>query len=97
MNGANAEMSFPELLDAINRLSVDQQRQLRVFLDQATGGSASAGPVPAAAPTEQEFIEQLVSAGRVCRLSQPLPAAKNSAPVTVSGRPLSETLIEDRR
>ena len=94
--GAIAAMDFPELLDAVNQLSAAEQRQLRIYLDQATGG-ASTGPSPAAALSEQAFLEQLVNAGRVCQLPDQRPATAYPAPVSVPGRPLSETLVEDRR
>jgi hypothetical protein len=88
-------MSFPELLDAIQRLSQDEQRQLRLMLDQGRTSSGSAmGPTGPA--TEQAYLQQLAAAGRISHL--PAQATvPHPSPVCIPGRPLSQTLVEDRR
>jgi hypothetical protein len=91
----DAVMSFPELLDAIQRLSPDEQRQLRLMLDQKTTNAGSAS-MPTGPATEQAYLQQLAATGRIGHLLAQTAVAHPS-PVCVPGRPLSETLIEDRR
>jgi hypothetical protein len=87
-----ATASFRSIIEQIKKLSPDEQRELRAVLDTLLPS--------AAAVTEEEFEHEMVAAGL---LIVPSPEAharaarKSFKPVTVRGRPVSETLIEERR
>lgn len=89
-------MSQPVLLDILDRvrlLSADEVRELRDALDV---GQAPSGPVDAEHAFEQEMLREGV-------LSEIPSPASNGVPLrhrklaVVSGRPVSETLVEERR
>ncbi len=85
--------TLSRMLDEVKRLTPDEQRQLRAALDQLLSPSA-------APPTEEQFERELVEAGILDELSHCSDAGGPTAKlktVNVKGKPLSETLIEDRR
>jgi hypothetical protein len=88
-----ASANFDELLEQVKALSVDEQWRLRTLLDALLTS-------PGTPPTEEEFERALVAAGL---LSVPKPQDLNVEqyrqykPVAVQGKPVSETLIEERR
>lgn len=84
---------FHKILEQVKALSTDEQRQLRTLLDTLLAP-------PSAPPTEDEFERALVAAGL---LSVPklqdldVEQYRQYQPVAVQGKPVSETLIEERR
>jgi hypothetical protein len=93
---------FHQLLDSVNTLSPDQMRQLRDELDSKL---ASTGAVDQADLTPEELAEQdlqrrLVAAGMLSEIKPPprfMPARERFTPVSITGEPLSETIIRERR
>ncbi len=88
-----ASTIFDTVVEQVKTLSTEQQRQLRLLLDTWLASSN----VP---PTEDEFEQALVTCGL---LSVPnwqgfdVEHYQRYIPVAVRGKPVSETLIEDRR
>ena len=79
--------------DEVKRLTPDEQRQLREAIDQLLSP-------PAAPPTEEQFERELVEAGILDGVPRPPGASepiRKRKPIDVKGKPLSETLVEDRR
>lgn len=81
------------IIREVQALSPDDQRRVREALDQVA-------PVPAVSdPAEEAFERELVEAG-VLRKRKPPDSRSVARPrqlVQVKGKPLSETIIEDRR
>lgn len=81
-----------DIVKQIQQLSSDEKQELRTLLD------ALLAPVPPL--TEEEFHQRLAAEGR---LSVPSPEDRSRAahrpftPVPISGKPVSETIIEERR
>ena len=80
------------ILKQIKKLSPSEQQELRAALDSLF--------LPAPSLTEEKFHQRLAAEGR---LSIPLPDDRSRAtrrsfkPVPVKGKPVSETIIEERR
>jgi len=81
------------MLDEVKHLTPDEQRQLRQAIDRLL----SSHPEP---PTEEQFEQELLESGILDSVPPPThsrqPFAKGK-PVEVKGKPLSETIVEDRR
>ncbi len=88
-----ATTALSRMLDEVKRLTPDEQRQLREAIDQWLSP-------PAAPPTEEQFERELVEAG-ILDEAPPPPGAREPTrkrkPIDVKGKPLSETIVEDRR
>ncbi len=88
-----ATVKFNKVLEQVKALSTDEQRQMRTLLDTLLAP-------PGAPATEEEFEQTLAVAGL---LSVPKPQDLDVKrywqykPVAVQGKPVSETLIEERR
>lgn len=82
-----------DLMAQYQRLSPEEQRELRRRLDQQTANGCAAG-----AMTEDEFEDLLVSKGMISSIPG-RDGARTTPPslVKVSGPPLSETIIAERR
>ena len=80
------------IVNKIKKLSPDEQQELLTALESLFS------PTPHL--TEEEFHRRLAAEGRI---SIPLPKDRSRAahhsfkPATVKGKPLSETIIEERR
>lgn len=80
------------IMKQVKNMPPEEQRELRAFLDTLL--------VPAAPAAEEEFERAMTAAGLI---SVPSPetraraARRQRRPVPVRGKPVSETLIEDRR
>ena len=82
-----------KMLDDVKRLTPDEQRQLREALDRLLSSSSTP-------PTEEQFERELVESGILDAILPPVSAGQPSQawkPVDVKGKPLSETIVEDRR
>ena len=87
-----ATAAVTKIIEQIKKLSPNERQELRAVLDSLLA--------PAPSPTEEEFHQRLVAEGR---LSIPPPEARSRAarrsfkPVPVRGKPVSETIVEERR
>lgn len=87
-----ATTAVTTIVKQIKKLSPSEQQELRTVLDSLLA--------PASSLSEEEFHQRLAAEGR---LSVPSPEARSRAvrrsfkPVPVKGKPVSETLIEERR
>jgi hypothetical protein len=87
-----ATSAVTNIIKQIKKLSPSEQQELRAVLDSLLA--------PVSPLTEEEFHQRLAAEGR---LSIPLPEARSRAarrsfkPVPVRGKPVSETIIEERR
>jgi len=87
-----ATATVTNIVKQIKKLSPTEQQELRTVLDSLLA------PVPSL--TEEEFHQRLAAEGR---LSVPSPEARSRAvrrsfkPVPIRGKPVSETIIEERR
>jgi hypothetical protein len=87
-----ATATVTNIIKQIKKLSLSERQELRTILDSLLA--------PAPSLTEEEFHRRLAAEGR---LSMPSPEARSRAahgsfkPVPVKGKPVSETIIEERR
>jgi hypothetical protein len=82
------------VLDQIRSMTAEERQQVRVALNS---------PETAKSPmTEDEFEQHLLASGVITEIPLPLTDAdieafRNYKPITVEGKPVSETIIEERR
>jgi hypothetical protein len=87
-----ATATMTNLIKQIKKLFLSEQQKLRAVLDSLLA--------PTSSLTEEEFHQRLAAEGR---LSIPSPEARSRAvrrpfkPVLVKGKPVSETIVEERR
>jgi hypothetical protein len=84
-----------QLVSQVRSLSPDEQRRLRKVLDEHLAST----PPPQQA-TEEDFKRRLVELGLLKELKHPARNAESFLswkPVQTKGKPLSETIIEERR
>lgn len=87
--------NLDRVLDEVRSLSPDDLKQLRAKLDEMLA--------PQTQMTEAEFAQHLLSKGIISRIPQPpteeeIAAYQERKPATLlGGKPVSETLIEERR
>ncbi len=87
--------TLEDILQAVSTLSPDDRQQLRRTLERLEPPQPAVGPA-----TEEHFHQQLLAAGLVRQRQRPLAvplAASRSPRVTIVGRPLSVTVVEERR
>lgn len=82
------------VLDQIRSLTAEERRQVRVALNST---ETIKSPM-----TEDEFEQHLLDAGVISELIPPITEEELARfraykPIEVTGKPVSETLIEDRR
>lgn len=82
------------VLDQIRTLTEEEQQQVRVALNSRD----TTKPVM----TEDEFEQHLLASGVITEIPPPptkadIEAFRNYKPITVEGKPVSETIIEERR
>lgn len=81
------------VLDEIKSMTSEEQQQIRVALNsRATTKSVM---------TEDEFEQHLLASGVITEISPPpteaeIEAFRNYKPITVEGKPVSQTIIEER-
>lgn len=102
-----AEVTLEQVVEAVKALEPEEQRRLREALDGMLAEPAAteepqarAGEENVPRMTEEEFERFLVEKGILSRVRPPmkdLSAYKDRKPVKIKGKPLSETIIEDRR
>ena len=89
MSTANLDRLFEE----VRALTPDEQRSLRNLVDELLAASAPQ-------MTEEEFEQHLLEKGIISRIPPPitdLTPYRNRKLIEVKGKPLSETIIEERR
>jgi hypothetical protein len=84
-------MSFQELIEEVKALSPDEQRRLRKLLDDMLAQQEEAAKIDV-------FHQALLAAGLVKSIKTPHTASTaDRRLIQVRGKPLSETIIEERR
>lgn len=84
-----------KLIESIRTLAPEDRRRVRDALDEHF-----AAPSPSPAGTEDEFKRRLVEAGLLREITPPvnnLEPYQGRRPFEFEGKPLSETIIEERR
>lgn len=82
------------VLNQIRAMTAEEQRQVRVALNST---ETAKSPM-----TEDEFEQHLLASGVITEIPQAptdaeIEAFRNYKPITVEGKPVSETIIEERR
>lgn len=88
-------IEIDKLLSEVRALPREEQVRVRRLLDDEIGSSGSV-----AQAAEEEFKRRLASLGFLRQLRPPvgdLGPYRDRTPFEIEGRPLSETLIEERR
>ena len=88
-----AHAQFEKVMEDVKSLSPEEQRQLRAWLDRICD------PAPASM-TEEEFAHQLHAAGLLSEVKPPITdftPYQHRQPIAITGKPLSEVIIEERR
>lgn len=90
-------MSAQELLAEIHKLPPEEQRRLR----HALASEAGQGSSEPQQPVSEDEIEKILFAkgiiGEIPSLSDYTDEDEDFEPIEVAGKPLSETIIEERR
>lgn len=89
MTTSNLDRVFEE----VKALTPDEQRNLRDRVDELLATSSPQ-------MTEEEFEQRLLEKGIISRIPSPitdLTPYRNRKLIEVKGKPLSETIIEERR
>jgi hypothetical protein len=82
-----------EVLDELKLLTPEEQRQLREAIDRLLSSAA-------APPTEDDFEQELLRSGFLEKVKLPpadVEPIQDWRPIDIAGKPLSETIIEERR
>jgi hypothetical protein len=88
-----AQAQFDKVVQEVKALSPAEQRQLRALLDMFLAP-------PSAPMTAGEFAHKLVAFGVLSEVTAPitdLTPYQNRQPITTTGKPLSEVILEERR
>ena len=88
-----AHLPFAKVVGEVKAMSPVEQRQLQAILDMIL---ASAAPPM----TEDEFAHKLVELGILSEVKPPITdftPYQNRQPITTTGKPLSEIILEERR
>lgn len=86
-----SDMTLDRILEAVQTLTPDEQRRLRARLDERLARPEEAAQV-------QAFHRALLASGLVVALKAPRASAAGPRRlIEVQGKPLSETIVEERR
>ena len=91
--GIMTTSNLDRLIEEVKTLTPSEQRNLRDIVDELLAKSARQ-------VTEQEFEQRLLEKGVISRIPAPitdLTPYRNRKLIEVKGKPLSETIVEDRR
>jgi hypothetical protein len=91
--GIMTTTNIDRLVEQVKALTPDEQRNLRDIVDELLAKSAPQ-------MTEDEFEQRLLEKGTISRIPAPitdLTPYRNRKLIEVKGKPLSETIIEERR
>lgn len=86
-------MSLTEILDAVEKLSLADRAKVVEALTETNGGNSE----PDLRRRQHELHLSLLAEGRLKRLPDRTLKRRESRPVKITGKPLSETIIEERR
>ena len=87
-----ATSNLDQVIEEVKALTPDEQRKLRELLDDLLA--------PAPQMSEEEFEQHLLAKGAISEIPPPitdLTPFQNRKLMDVKGKPLSETVIEERR
>jgi hypothetical protein len=85
--------NLDRLIEEVKTLTTGEQKSLRKMLDELVSTGAPQ-------MTEDEFEQRLLEKGIISRIPAPitdLTPYRNRKLIEVKGKPLSETIIEERR
>lgn len=85
--------NLDRLIEEVKTLTADEQRSLRDIVGELLAKSAPQ-------MTEEEFEQHLLEKGIITRIPPPITdftPYRNRKLIDVKGKPLSETIIEERR
>jgi hypothetical protein len=88
-----AQVQFDKVVEEVKALAPAEQRQLRALLDAFLAST----PAPM---TEEAFAHKLVECGVLSAVTPPitdLTPYQHRQPITTTGKPLSEVILEERR
>ncbi len=88
-----ADVTLEKVLEEVKALPAEEQRQLRESLDTLLDSGAPAS-------IEDQLEQRLFEAGLLSEIkaqSEALPPRQNRKLIEVQGKPVSETIIEERR
>jgi hypothetical protein len=93
---------FNHLLDSITALSPEQMRQLRCELDRKLASSPASCQPPLSEEelADQEAQRRLFEAGLLSEIKPPRRVSTGTeefTPIVITGEPISETVIRERR
>src|SRR5205823_7054725 len=92
--GRMAVADVSQLLEQIHSLTHDELLRVRQVVERLL-------QVPPGATPEQELQRRLFAAGTLSEIKPPVtdltPYEKRQPPIRVKGKPVSETIIEERR
>jgi hypothetical protein len=86
-------MNTTEILNEINKLPIYEKRNIYKSLDDDLRRENAASPEEM---REREFEQQLLAEGVIREIPSGWNDDDDFKPVKISGKPLSETIIEDR-
>lgn len=94
--------TIEEILTAVKHLAPDQQaelkRRLELMIHRRNGEQSGGEARHAAGDLDQRLQRALYDAGLVGEIKPPVKRPRHRRPaITIKGKPLSETIIEDRR
>jgi hypothetical protein len=90
MGGKEVNMSVEEIVTAIEALPADDKMRVRAELEKRLSADLDA--------RKRAFHEALLASGLVLEIKAPRRSEeKPFRPIEVKGKPLSETIIEERR
>lgn len=85
--------ALDQVVEEVKALTRDEQQQLWKWLCRELA-------IPQTSPTEEEFEQELMRAGLLTRARTRVTDSttpEDFEPITIEGKPLSETIIEERR
>ncbi len=93
-----AKFEFEALIEQVKSLPNEQQQQLRKLLDASLTTTATNGE----AADEEKVERELLEAGVIDYVPPPITDAdlaqyRQWQPIVVAGKPVSETILEERR
>ncbi len=89
------QVTVEQIVNEVQTLSVEDVRKVRRAVDSILEKNAEKPQM-----TEEEFLQELESEGLIGKVSPPITDFshyENYKPITVTGEPLSEMIIRERR
>jgi hypothetical protein len=99
MSSANLE----KVIEEVKALAPDEQRKVKDLIESLlrdSGKSADSNAQTTKPAPEELFEQKLLEAGIISEIPKRLPtpeSLRDFKPVAVKGKPVSETIIEERR